>query len=140
MLTERLTRYEIILRVSEKTKTATAKALRATIRRFPKGAFQTVTVDNGSEFQDSAGMEHDENGKKQLTVYYGHPFSSCERGSNERNNRVFRRFHPKGQSLARVTQRDCDYIADKMNDMPRKILGYATAKELFLEHLAKLQI
>lgn len=138
VLTERLTRYEIILRVLSKTGVATVEALRKTLTQFPEGTFRSITVDNGSEFQDCHGMEHDKDGNKQLTVYYCHPYTSCERGSNERNNRIIRRFFHKGHSLHKVTQQDCDFVADQINDMPRKILDYATARELFEEELTKL--
>lgn len=138
VLTERKTRYEHILRVPNKTCAATVQALNALFPTLPPGTFQTLTVDNGSEFQDCKGMEHDPSGNKRLTVYYCHPYCSCERGSNERNNRIIRRFLPKGRSLRHVTQADCDRIAAAMNDMPRKILGYATARELFEQELAAL--
>lgn len=137
-LTERLTRYEIILRALSKTKQATVTALCSIIRQFPAKTFQSITVDNGSEFQDCVGMEQDESGNKRLIVYYCHPYTSCERGSNERNNRVIRRYLPKGKSLSRLTQADCDRIADTINDMPRKILGYDTARERFIRELQKL--
>ena len=139
-LTERLTRYEIILRVASKTKAATVEALRKIIQQFPRDTFKTLTVDNGSEFADCEGMEQDENGIKRLTVYYCHPYTSCERGSNERNNRIIRRYFRKGRSLRNVTQKDCDFVAAQINDMPRKILGYATARELFEQELAKLTV
>lgn len=138
VLTERLTRYEIILRVLSKTAQATVEALRQTLTQFPKGTFQTITVDNGSEFSDCEGMEQDVDGNKRLTVYYCHPYSSCERGSNERNNRIIRRFFHKGHSLRNITQTDCDFVADKINNMPRKILDYSTAQELFNQELSKL--
>lgn len=138
VLTERKTRYEIILRTREKTSSATVSALERTLSKFPKGTFQTITVDNGSEFQDCYGMEHDKKGNKRLQVYYCHPYTSCERGSNERNNRIIRRYFPKGQSLKRVTQKQCDYVANLINTMPRKILGYHTAQELFEQELAAL--
>lgn len=139
VLTERLTRYELILRVLSKTALATVEAVRKAIMQFPQGTFQTITVDNGSEFQDCESMERDQYGNKQLTVYYCHPFSSCERGSNERNNRIIRRYLPKGKSLRDVTQDQCDRIADSINDMPRRILGYDTARERFEAELVKLQ-
>lgn len=138
VLTERLTRYELIIRVLSKTAQATVDALRFVILQFPANTFQTITVDNGSEFQDCEGMEHDANGNKQLTVYYCHPYTSCERGSNERNNRVIRRYLPKGQSLRHITQEDCNYIAADINNMPRKILDYYTARERFDMELQKL--
>ncbi len=140
VLTERLTRYEIILRVRSKEMAETVRSLRFILSQYPEGTFKTLTVDNGSEFQDCNGMEHDRDGNKYLTVYYCHPYTSCERGSNERNNRIIRRYLPKGKSLRKVTQAQCNRIADDINAMPRKILGYATARERFEEELKKLTI
>lgn len=138
VLTERLTRYEIILRVKDKTSLSTVHALDCLFPNFPKGTFKTITVDNGSEFQDCQGMEHDKRGNARTDIYYCHPYSSAERGSNERANRIIRRWHPKGHSMSKVTQADCDRTAAKMNAMPRKILAYATADELFHAHLAAI--
>ena len=138
-LTERKTRFEIIFRAASKTSAATVYALNKIIRQFPQGTFQTITVDNGSEFQDCYGMEHDKQGNKRLTVYYAHPYSSWERGTNERNNRIIRRYFPKGKSMNRLTQKDCDKVAASINAMPRKILDWCTAQELFERELANLQ-
>lgn len=135
-LTERKTRFEIIFRAKDKTSKTTVKALDSVLSKFPNGTFQTITVDNGSEFQDCYGMEHDKSGDKRLTVYYCHPYCSCERGSNERNNRIIRRFFPKGKSLAKYTQKDCDKAAHAMNTMPRKILDYDTAQDRFIQELS----
>ena len=137
-LTERKTRFEIIFRAAAKTSAATVNALNKIIQKFPQGTFQTITVDNGSEFQDCYGMEHDRRGNKRLTVYYAHPYSSWERGSNERNNRIIRRYFPKGRSLAKVTQKDCDKVAAAINAMPRKILDWHTAADLFEQEIANL--
>lgn len=138
-LTERLTRYEIILRVPSKEAASTVHALDRLFPKFPKGTFKSITVDNGSEFQDCFGMEHDKDGNERTSLYYCHPYTSCERGSNERANGIVRRWFPKKQSIAKYTQKDCDRAATAMNNMPRKILGYATAAELFQAHLAALQ-
>ena len=135
VLTERMTHFEIIVRASAKTSAATVHALDSTLSKFPKGAFKTITVDNGSEFQDCYGMEHDRAGNKRLSVYYCHPYTSCERGSNERANRIIRRFFPKGKSMAKVTQKDCNRAADFMNTMRRRVLDYDTAQERFIEQL-----
>ena len=137
-LTERLTRFEIVLLVPDKTSRSTVVALDALFSKAPKGLFKSITVDNGPEFQDCYGMEHDKNGEKRTQIYYCHPYSSSERGSNERNNRILRRFFPKGQSFESYTSKDCQKAAEYMNNMPRKVLNYATAAELFYEHLKKL--
>ncbi len=134
VLTERKTRYEIIFKVSAKTSAATVAALRKLVRRFPKGTFKSITVDNGSEFQDADGIRTLAN-----AVYYCHPYTSYERDSNENANRIIRRFLPKRQSMKNVKQKDCDAVAHYMNNMHRKILGYHSAAELFREELKALQ-
>ena len=83
-------------------------------------------------------MEHDRHGNKRLTVYYAHPYSSWERGTNERNNRIIRRYFPKGKSLAKVTQKQCNAVAASINAMPRKVLGWYSAQELFEQEFANL--
>ena len=134
VLTERMTRFEIIVKPGAKTAKAVVSALSKIVGRFPEGTFQTITVDNGSEFSDCDGIQRLTN-----TVYYCHPYTSCERGSNENANRIIRRFIPKGQSMKRVTQKKCDAVAQYMNNMHRKILGYRTAAELFEEQLEILR-
>lgn len=138
VLTERKTRFEIILRTKAKTADATIRSFEYALSKFPPCLFKTITVDNGCEFSDCYNLEHDKAGNKRLTVYYCHPFCSCERGSNERANRIVRRFFPKGKSMSRVTQRDCDRAAKAMNIMPRKILDYATSEQLFIEELKNI--
>lgn len=135
---ERKTRYTLCLRVHSKESAATVKALDRALSKFPKGTFKSLTVDNGCEFQDCYGMEHDRRGRKRLTVYYCHPYCSYERGSGENVNRLYRRYFPKGQSLKYATQKDCSRAANSINAMPRRILSYATAAELFAAELAQL--
>ena len=134
VLTERMTRFEIIVKPGAKTAKAVVSALSKIVGRFPEGTFQTITVDNGSEFSDCDGIQRLTN-----AVYYCHPYTSFERGSNENANRIIRRFIPKGQSMKRVTQKKCDAVAQYMNNMHRKILGYRTAAELFEEQLEILR-
>ena len=126
VLTERVTRYEIIRKLEEKTMKAVTRHLTEIVNSFPSGTFQSITVDNGSENQDYEGM-------KELVgkVYYCHPYSSYERGSNENANSLIRRFFPKGESMLYKTQEDADTAARFMNNMHRKILGYHTSQELF---------
>lgn len=138
VLTERKTRYEIIVKLWDKSCKSVVRALDNTLSKYPSGAFKTITVDNGSEFQDCYGMEHDKRGNKRLEIYYCHPFCSSERGSNERANRIIRRFFPKGQSFAKYTSKDCQNVMDWMNNYPRKILDYSTPAQLFQAELKKL--
>lgn len=130
VLTERLTRYEIIVKLPEKTTCAVEKALSNIISNYPRDTFLTLTVDNGSEFMDYDALK-----QHVQEVYYCHPYCSSERGSNENANRLIRRFFPKHQSLAKVTQRECDAVAHFINHMHRKILDYSTSQELFDKYI-----
>lgn len=128
VLTERLTRYEIIFKLTAKNAESIHALVESTLSKYPHGTFQTITVDNGSEFASCYTLP--------LPVYYCHPYCSCERGSNENCNRLIRRYFPKGQSMSDRTQIDADNAADKINGMHRKILGYKTARQCFEEQLA----
>lgn len=108
VLTERLTRQETVFRVPDGTAASVVKSLDNLERKYGKEmfkrVFRTITVDNGSEFADYTGMERSRTGKgKRTTVYYCHPYSSYERGSNENQNKMLRRRFPKGSSFEKVT-------------------------------------
>lgn len=139
VMTERKTRYEIIYHLRDKTARSVVRALDNTLSKFPVNTFKTITVDNGSEFSDFYGMEHDKKGNRRTSVYYCHPYASCERGSNERMNRMIRRFFPKGQSLEKVTRQQCESAAAWLNNYPRRILDYFTPSELFQAEIEALQ-
>ena len=135
VLTERMTRFEYIIRVADKTAASVVSALDRLFSAVPHGIFKTITVDNGSEFQDCEGMEYDKNGKQRTEIYYCHPYRSSERGSNERINRIIRRFYPKRTDFSGITQTSCDSVAQWINTLPRKILGYASPLELYEQQL-----
>ena len=129
-LVERKTRKSLYLLVKNKTQKEVLAALRR-IKRRVKGDFSTVfksiTADNGSEFLDNEGM------KKALKcgeIYYAHPYSSWERGSNENGNRILRRFIPKGTDIGSITAKELQQIEDWVNNYPRKILGYKSANQI----------
>lgn len=139
VLTERKTRYEIIAHMPTKSTRSVVRVLDSLQSKCDfQRIFKTITVDNGSEFQDCYGMEHTKWGTRRTVCYYCHPYTSCERGTNERMNRMVRRFFPKGKSVQKVTQKQCQYAADWLNNYPRKLLNYATPAELFAKELANL--
>lgn len=136
--TERKTRYEFVFRVADKTSASTVQTLDRTLSKFPQRCFETITVDNGSEFQNFDRMEHDRKGRKRTSVYYCHAYCSSERAGNECANRIIRRFFPKGKTFENYTSKDCQKVQDFMNNLPRRILNYATPAELFEEELKNL--
>jgi IS30 family transposase len=88
--------------------------------------FQTITVDNGTEFHDYERVE-DETG---VPIYFATPYHSWERGTNENFNGLVRQYLPKRKSQKHITQADCDAIARQLNDRPRKRLGYRSPREV----------
>lgn len=138
VLTERKTRMELIFKLPTRTTRAVVRVLNQLEKEYDfPNIFKSITVDNGSEFSDVRGMQFSKSGKQRTIIYYCHPYTSCERGSNERMNRMIRRFFPKGQSLAHVTNADCKRVENWLNNYPRKILGYRTPSELFRAELRK---
>jgi IS30 family transposase len=139
VLTERKTRKEIIFLLKEHTAAAVVKALDRLERQLGKKfrqIFRTITVDNGSEFADWEGMERSKRAKKKRTkIYYCHPYSSWERGSNENQNKLVRRHIPKGVNFDDKTQGDVDRIEEWINNYPRRLFEYKTAEQLYTEEL-----
>ena len=93
---------------------------------------------DGVEFSDYAGMEKSIFKGQRTKLYYCHPYSSYERGTNERLNREIRRKIPKGSDLRDYSQNDIQSLEDWLNDYPRQILSFATPNELFNENLIKI--
>lgn len=134
VLTERFSRWEIIRKIKEKTMESVVSVLNQLEKewgeRFNK-VFQTITVDNGCEFSDCAGMERSVDGGKRTKVYYCHPYSSWERGSNENQNKMIRRHYPKGMSFEHIGESDVQRVQDWLNNYPRAMFDYMTAADIF---------
>lgn len=96
--------------------------------------FKSITFDNGAEFSDSEAMERD--GRTQ--VFYAHPYSSFERGTNENWNGIVRRFIPKGKSFDNLDDATIQRINHYINTLPRKRFGYKTPLDLWHEHMNML--
>lgn len=141
VLTERLTRYEIIMKMPNRKAATVVQFVDKLERRCGKKfrtLFKSITVDNGSEFADFVGLEKSVYGGTRTAVYYCHPYTSCERGSNERINRDIRRQFPKGTDFSKVTDKRVREIAGWVNAYPREIFGFSTSAEAFACAVAAL--
>lgn len=141
VLSERLTRQEIIMKIPDQTAASVVAALNKLERRYGKRfskVFKSITFDNGSEFADCAGIEKSIYGKnrKRTKAYYCHPYSAYERGTNENINKMIRRFLPKGTDFRKVTAAYILRVETWINNYPREILGFASSNDLFSAHLA----
>ena len=136
-IVERKTRNAIIHKIASKTAEAVTEALNSIRTIYGdkfSDIFKTITSDNGSEFADLSILEAETDTK----VYFTHPYSSFEKGTNERHNGLIRRFIPKGKCISDYSSDDIIFIEEWMNTLPRKILNYKTPEELFEMHLDKI--
>lgn len=133
-LTERKTREEIIVKLPNKKADNIVRALDKLEKRYNKffyEKFKTITFDNGAEFRVYKKMEKSCRRKKErIKVYYAHPYCSGERGSNENNNRLIRRFIPKGTSINNISEEYIQWIEDWINNVPRPMFKYKTSLEV----------
>lgn len=143
VFTERKTRKEIIIKLEHHAAKEVVNQLdkieRKLKQNFPK-IFKTITCDNGVEFQKAEAMAQSclYEGKKRTNIYYCHPYTSCERGSNEVANKMIRRHIPKGKSFDDISDSEVKEIENWINTYPRKIFNYATAEDMFLREISAI--
>ena len=128
VLTERKTRREIVRKIPDKSMESVTRAFEELLRSgaYSKEDFKTITSDNGSEFMNADYFEG-----LGIPYFYAHSFCSYERGSNENNNRLIRRFIPKGRDIGEYTDDFVQAIEDFMNNYPRKLFSGKSANEMY---------
>jgi IS30 family transposase len=99
----------------------------AYILRNEPHPIHTITADNGTEFHMYKVLEQ----RLNTTVYFATPHHAWERGTNENTNGLLRQYLPKGTDLTALTQRQCSALASKLNDRPRRRLGFRTPAEVY---------
>ena len=132
VLSERTLRKELIFKIKSKSQKDVIHALDKLERKLGCGiflkTFKTITCDNGCENLDFAGIEKSAINKCPRTkVYYAHPYSSWERGTNENINKMIRRFIPKGVDISAFSHKEIERIQNWINNYPRRILGGLSA-------------
>jgi IS30 family transposase len=135
-LTERQSRAVLIREINGRSAPAVMLAIEDLKLEYGskfKEVFKTITSDNGSEFAELSKFEKDG-----TLIYFTHPYTSCERGTNERHNGMIRRLIPKSRRIDGYTIEDIAFIEDWCNGLPRKILGYRTPEEFLDEQLDKI--
>lgn len=94
---------------------------------YIKHLIHTITADNGKEF-----AKHEEIAQKlDINFFFCKPFHSWERGANENTNGLIRQYIPKGTDFSEITDENIRWIENKLNNRPRKRLGYLTPDEKF---------
>ncbi len=126
---ERKSRYLITAKLSDKqAKTMADKTIKA-FSSTPEHLRKTLTVDNGKEFAEFKRIQL----KTGLAVYFADPYSAWQRGTNENTNGLLRRYFPKGTDFSKIKKKQIAFVAQKLNNRPRKCLSYRTPQEVFFE-------
>lgn len=135
--TERMTREEIIIKIKGKSSEYVIKAINSLERKYGKRfyiKFKTITLDNGVEFMDYEGMEKSCIKKGTRTkIYYAHPYCSGEIGTNENNNRLIRRWIPKGTIIDNISKEFIKQIENWINNYPRAMFDYKSSNMILLD-------
>jgi IS30 family transposase len=130
-IVERKTRFTLIVKLESKKAEEVAKEFSKILNKLNPIYKKTMTYDNGIEM-----ARHEKITKNTgIKIYFAHPYSSWERGTNENTNGLIRRYLPKGTNFNEIDLKQLQIIQEKLNNRPRKIIGYKTPKEMMNNEL-----
>jgi len=125
-LVERQSKLTRLAKVARKTAQLVTQAVTTQLQSL---AVKSITSDNGREF---AG--HQQIGQSlKADFYFAHPYASWERGLNENTNGLVRQYFPKKSKFSKISHRQIKKVEDRLNNRPRKTLGYKTPNEVFFK-------
>lgn len=133
-LVERKSGYTLIRKVERRTADAVSRAMTKLLKPYQRQV-HTITSDNGKEF---AGHEKVTRALR-ADFYFAHPYASWERGTNENTNGLIRQYFPKGMDFTPITQQEINLVMNRLNNRPRKRLGYLTPAQVFFRSGVALQ-
>jgi len=131
-LVERKARYTLIVKLKNRKSATVSKGFAKEFNQIAHLFTKTLTYDNGMEMAEHKKFTN----QTKMPVYFAHPYSSWERGTNENTNGLIRRFFPKGTDFKKVSENQLKIVQEKLNNRPRKVLGYRTPKEVFQSELS----
>jgi IS30 family transposase len=132
-LVERTTRMLIIVYLLAKDATSVRKAFEREFKNIPRHMKLTMTYDNGTEM-----AQHELFTKNtKIDVYFAHPYSPWERGTNENTNGLIRDYFPKGTDFSTVSKKELKRVQNELNKRPRKVLNSKTPIAVFESYSTK---
>ena len=115
-----------MLKLSSKKAEEVAEVFSKILNQLNSEFKKSMTYDNVIEM-----ARHEKITKKTgIKIYFAHPYSSWERGTNENTNRLIRRYLPKGTNFNEISEKQLQIIQKKLNNRSRKIIGYKTPIEM----------
>lgn len=127
-LVDRKSKLTRIGKVHRYTAEAVEKTIIRLLESLPRRNY-TLTVDNGKEFAGHESVAE----SLQIRVYFADAYSAWQRGLNENTNGLIRQYVPKGSDVRMLTDKQIEHIMDRLNNRPRKSLGFLTPNEVFYE-------
>lgn len=119
-LVERTTRKTILVPLKAKDAQSVRRAYTRELRLLPRELVKTLTYDQGQEMSGHKRFALDTG----IKVYFAHPASPWERGTNENTNGLIRQYFPKGTEFDKVSRREIKRAERELNDRPRKVLHW----------------
>jgi len=132
-LVERTTRMLIIVYLFAKDATSVRKAFEREFKNIPRHMKLTMTYDNGTEMAQHKLFTKN----TKIDVYFAHPYSPWERGTNENTNGLIRDYFPKGTDFSTVSKKELKRVQNELNQRPRKVLNSKTPKAVFESYSTK---
>ncbi len=129
---ERKSRFLCLSKVENKSAPEHTKVVKNRLSRFPRSLKRTLTLDNGKE-----NVEHEQYG---ILTFFCDPYASWQKSSVENSIGLIRQYLPKGQNLNSLTEQQLKTIEYKLNNRPRKCLGWKTPAEVLSTHLQSLGV
>jgi IS30 family transposase len=126
-LVERTTRSVILVHLTGKDAVSVRRAYAREMKTLPRQMKLSLTYDQGKEMSEHKQFTMD----TKIQVYFAHPGSPWERGTNENTNGLIRQYFPKGTDFSKVSKREVKKVQHSLNTRPRKTLNWKTPQEIF---------
>ena len=133
-IVEGKSRYTLMVKLKSRKANEVAKMFSKKINQLNQKLRKSMTYDNGIEMAKDQIITQ----KTGMKIYFAHPYSSWERGTNENTNGIIRRDFPKGTDFNLIDEKQLLKLQHKLNNKPRKIIGYKTPKEVLEFELKNL--
>jgi IS30 family transposase len=135
-IVERKSRYTLLVKMEDRKSKTVCKAFSKKLKLEPVELRKTLTYDNGSEMAEHKYISENTG----IDIYFAHPYSSWERGTNENTNGIIRRFYPKKTTdFNTISDDQLMALQHRLNSRPRKVLGYYTPNEIYQKEKNKLK-
>lgn len=134
-MVERKSRYTCLSKAKDKTTTAVMNSINEHMLPIADLVL-TVTLDNGKEFSHHEKMSS----TLKTRIFFARPYHSWERGLNENTNGLVRHYFPKKIPFDSISNNKLQRVAQKINNRPRKCLGYKTPFEVFSKACKKRDV